>query len=501
MSWLKDIPEAHRDKVKLLILENRDLRERLRLERVEKYGPAAERLSDAQLELLELEPGVNAAEVEAEAQRGQLQLALKAKSGDRTRPTGRQPLPPELPRVEQIIACSQEQCICGKCGKPTVVIGYETAERLDREPAKYFVRVLKREKRACSSCAQGGVQTAALPARIIEKSIVSDRVIIDTVIAKYCDYQPLYRQSAILEREVGLEISRTTMCDWVKQVGELLRPITASMRQELLTGDYLQADETPLMVQVPGLGRNHRAYLWQYSRPQGNVVFDFQMGRGREGPRKFLGNYEGILQTDGYSAYDEVGGTKVIRAGCWSHARRKFFQALQVDPQQKPALELVATIDELFSIEARAQEGRFDARQRLALRQAEAGPWLEKIKALALEARKAALPRSRLAEGCDYLLKRWKQLTSFLQHGQLELSTNLAENAIRPIALGRKNWIHLGCQGAGPRIAAIISVIETCRRLQIRPRDYFDAILPGLADFPVNCVAELTPTVWVQTRL
>jgi len=151
VSWLKDIPEVHRDKVKLLILENLDLRERLRLERIEKYGPAAEGLSDAQLELLELEPGVNAAELEAEAQRAQLQLPLKNKSGAGKRPAGRQPLPPELPRVEQIIACRPEQCICGKCGKPTVVIGYETAEQLDREPAKYFVRVLKREKRACSS--------------------------------------------------------------------------------------------------------------------------------------------------------------------------------------------------------------------------------------------------------------------------------------------------------------------------------------------------------------
>ena len=498
MSWLKDIPEVHRDKVKLLILENLDLRERLRLERIEKYGPAAEALTDAQLELLELEPGVT--EVEAEAQRAQLQLPLKNKSGDRKRPAGRQALPPELPRVEQIIACRPEQCICGKCGKPTAVIGYETAEQLDREPAKYFVRVLKREKRACSSCAQGGVQTAALPARIIEKSIVSDQVIIDTVVAKYCDYAPLYRQSAILEREVGLEISRTTMCDWVMQVGELLRPIRASMRLELLAGDYIQADETPLMVQVPGLGRNHRAYLWQYSRPGGNVVFDFQMGRGREGPRRFLGSYGGILQSDGYSAYDQVGGAKVIRAGCWSHARRKFFQALQVDPQEKRALELVAAIDELFSIEGRAREGGVDAQQRLVLRQAEAGPWLEKIKTLALEAKKTALPRSRLAEGCDYLLKRWNELTCFLQHGQLELSTNLAENAIRPIAIGRKNWIHLGSEEAGPRVAAIISVIETCRRLQIRPRDYLGAVLPGLANFPAKRVAELAPITWVKTR-
>ena len=163
-------------------------------------------------------------------------------------------------------------------------------------------------------------------------------------------------------------------------------------------------------------------------------------------------------------------------------------------------MELVVAIDELFSIEARAREGGLDVQQRLALRQAEAGPGLEKIRTLALEARKTALPRSRLAEGCDYLLKRWNELTCFLQHGQLELSTNLAENAIRPIALGRKNWLHLGSEGAGPRVAAIISVIETCRRLQIRPRKYLGAILPGLADFPAKRVAELAPLAWVQVR-
>jgi len=161
---------------------------------------------------------------------------------------------------------------------------------------------------------------------------------------------------------------------------------------------------------------------------------------------------------------------------------------------------LVAAIDELFSIEARAREGGLDVQQRLALRQAEAGPGLEKIRTLALEARKTAQTRRCLAEGYNYLLKSWNELTCFLQHGQLELSTNLAENAIRPIALGRKNWLHLGSEGAGPRVAAIISVIETCRRLQIPPRNYLGAILPGLADFPAKRVAELAPLAWVQVR-
>jgi hypothetical protein len=227
----------------------------------------------------------------------------------------------------------------------------------------------------------------------------------------------MYRQSAILEREVGLEISRTTMCDRMMQVGELLRPIRASMRDELLAGDYIQADETPLMVQVPGLGRNHRAYLWQYSWPGGSVVFDFQMGWGPEGPRKFFGNYEGILQTDGYSAYDEVRGAKVIRAGCWSHARRKFFQAVQVAPQEKRAVELVAAIDELFSIEAlrpRRRAGHAAAPDSTPSR---GGTLVGEDQDFGSGSQKTALPRSRLAEGCDYLLKRWNELTCFLQHG------------------------------------------------------------------------------------
>jgi transposase len=175
--------------------ENRLLRELLRLMRVEKYGSASERLSDQQLELLEQEPGVSEAEVQAESERAQLQLPLK---GSKPRPV-RQSLPAELPRVEQFIACEPQECVCGACGQEKVVIGYETAEQLDVEPAKYFVRVTKREKRACPHCPDQGVGCAPLPARIIEKSLASDRLIIETIVNKYADYVPLYRQSAILE--------------------------------------------------------------------------------------------------------------------------------------------------------------------------------------------------------------------------------------------------------------------------------------------------------------
>jgi transposase len=249
---------------------------------------------------------------------------------ERAKHPGRQQLPAGLPREEQIIACTLDQCVCSKCGKETIVIGYETSEQLDVEPAKYFVRVTKREKRACKACEEQGVQCAPLPARIIDKGLASDRVIIDTVLSKYADHVPIYRQSAILERETGIELSRATMDGWVMRVGELLSPIVAAMGRELLEGDYIQADETPVGVQMhDGRGKNRQAYLWQYSRPKGPVVFDFRLGREREGPKRVLGNFEGLLQSDGYGGYDRVGGPEIVHAGCWAHARRKFFDQTQ----------------------------------------------------------------------------------------------------------------------------------------------------------------------------
>jgi transposase len=473
--------------------ENRLLRELLRLMRVEKYGPASERLSDEQLELLEQEPGVSEAEVKAESERAQLQLPLK---GPKQRPV-RQSLPAELPRIEQLIVCEPQECVCGACGQEKVVIGYESAEQLDVEPAKYFVRVTKREKRACPHCPEQGVACAPLQPRIIEKSLASDRLIIETIVNKYADYVPLYRQSAILERDSRVELSRATLCGWVMRVGELLRPISRAMAEELLAGEYLQADETPVGVQMhDGRGQNHQAYLWQYSRPGGVVIFDFQLSRGREGPKRFLGNFNGILQTDAYSGYDRVGGPKLIHAGCWAHARRYFFQAVEAHPEDRAAIALVATIDELFALDAQAREQNLSVRERDQLRQQKARPILESIKSQIETAKGQTLPKSALAKACNYTLTFWNRLTRFLDHSILELSTNAAENAIRPVALGRKNWIHFGSQEAGPRIAAILSIVETCRRLQIPIRDYLTAILPGLADLPVSRVADLTPTAW-----
>jgi transposase len=312
-------------------LKIEDLQAQLRLLRIKKYGPGSEKLSDAQLTLLELEPGVSDAEVQAESAREPLPASPQLKR--RPHP-GRQELPAGLPRVERVLACPPEQCTCQTCGQPTTVIGYDVSKQLDVEPAKYFVVVTKREKRACKCCEEGGVTAAPAPAQIIEKGLVSDRVVIDTVISKYSDHLPLYRQSAILEREAGVEISRATLDGWVMRVGELLIPIAAEIRRELVGGSYIQADETTVDVQMhDGRGKNHQGYLWQYGKPGSGVVFDFRLGRGRDGPKEFLGQFEGILQTDGYVAYDHVGGPKLVHAACWAHARRKFFEAAALNPR------------------------------------------------------------------------------------------------------------------------------------------------------------------------
>jgi transposase len=250
------------------------LEERLRLKRIQMYAPGSEKLTNEQLELLELEPGVSTAEVQAESAREPLS-ARAAANRVRNHP-GRQTLPAELPRVERVIGCTAEQCVCGGCGgcggcgRETTVIGYEESEQLDIEPAKYFVVVTKREKRACKSCEERGVLAAPLPPRIIEKSLVSDCMVVDTVVSKYADHCPLYRHSTMLERDSGVELSRQALDGWVMRVGELLAPLAEALRQELLRGSYLQADETPVGVQMhDGNGSNHLAYLRQYGQPHG----------------------------------------------------------------------------------------------------------------------------------------------------------------------------------------------------------------------------------------
>ena len=500
------------------------LEEMLRLLKIKKYGSGAETLSEAQLHFLELEPGVCAAEVAAEAALDAADKALEgvpqegasqdapqdASTGKtRTRPV-RAALPANLERRERIIPVPEQECCCSQCGEAKKLIGYEASERLACKPVEFYVEVTKREKRACARCEEMGVSTAAVPASIIEKGILADSLVVDTIIKKYCDHNPLYRQSFGVKRDANVEISQSTLSSCTLKAGELLLSVVAVMKAELLAGAYIQADETTVPVQSERTkGKNHQGYLWEYSRPGELVVYDFQMGRTREGPANFLEGFEGRLQSDGYAAYGKIGGPGLLHFGCWAHVRRKFFEASKLDSRDKRSVGVVLSIGKLYEVERQAREAKLTALEREALRQKECPALLASVKALVVEIGTEALPKSALGKACSYALKQWERLESYAGagHGMVEIDNNWAENAMRPIALGRKNWIQIGSEKAGPKIAAILSVLETCKRLGVNGREYLLGVLPqlsyratrpGLAG--VVPIEELTPAGWQRAR-
>jgi transposase len=427
-------------------------------------------------------------------------MAPKAPQRERKPHPGRQRLPENLPRVEQVIRCADRSC--RHCGGETSVIGYDESEQLDVEPARYFVRVLKREKRACASCSQGTVVMPPIPARIVDKGLASDRVVIATLVAKYCDHLPLYRQSEMLERETGIEIGRATLDGWVMRVGELLLPVTEAMRVELLRSRYLQADETIVPVQMHDKrGADHQAYLWQYGEPGGQTVFDIRMGRGRDGPKAFLGGWEGILQSDGYVAYEGVGGPKLVHVGCWAHARRTFVDAVKVNPNDGRAIQMVTRMDALFLVDREARKQQATAAERMAMRREHALPWMEEIHSECLSLRGTVLPKSAMGQAITYTLNMWAKLRRCFEYPEVELSNNLAENSMRPVALGRKNWLHVGSAAAGPKVAAILSAVESCRRLDVSVTEYLLDVLPGMDRRKVSEVAQFTPARWAGSRV
>jgi transposase len=425
----------------------------------------------------------------------------RQKSSRRPHP-GRQTLPAALDRQIEVVSCPPAQCTCGACGAETVVIGYEESEKLDVVPAKYTVVVTRREKRACGGGKKNGVMTAPAAPQIIEKCLAGNSLVVETVVAKYADHLPLYRQSAILRRDANVDISRVTMDGWVMRVGELLEPVARAMKREILQGDYLQADETPVDVQRRSekKGKNHQAYLWQFGNPGGSVVFSFSLRRAAEVGQRFLSGYRGIVQTDAYKGYDWVHKQGLVHAGCWAPARRFFHQALKLNPQHERARNLVVVINELFAVDRQAREEGLSEVDRNRLRQDKARPVLDRIESALKAGQNVEPPGTQFSKRITYGLSNWHQLTRFLSYPQVELSNNLAENSMRPVALGRKNWLHVGSVAAGPRVSAILSVVETCRRLDIPVRRYLMAVLPGLADRPMSAVGTLTPAAWAAAQ-
>jgi len=489
---------AERAEKERLQSEVRILREMIRLLHLKKYGPRSEQLSDRQLQLLEGEPSVTPEEVASEADlaaRNPQAREPRVPKRDRSHP-GRVELPPHLERRVEEIPVPADQCRCPRCQKQLAVIGHEEAEYLDMEPVKFFVRKVRREKRAADCGCVTGVVSAPVPVRILPKSKFGDELILDFIDRKFGQHLPVYRQCDTIHREAGVELSRQTVCGVIGQVGALLEAVRQSLRRDLLAGGYVQADETPIGVQSPEVeGRNHTGRIWHYGRPGGPVVVDFQMSRGRDGPRAFLEGFRGTLQSDGYSAYDKL-GPAITYAGCLAHVRRKLLEAHKLSPDDPVPRQLLDQVGALYSVEAEAREAGATAEQRLALRQARSRPLMEALKDQLVTTRTASLPKSVLGRACAYALGQWTRLEVFLRDGRIEVDNNWAENGLRPVVLGRKNFLHIGSEWAGPRLAAIWSVYGTCQRLQKNPRAYLRNVLPRLADWPANRVDELSPLVW-----
>ncbi len=492
---LRDIAKAQQERIDELEKSVAIHKEMIRLMRIEKYGAKSEKLSDDQLSFLDEEPGVKPEEVEKEIAHAGKRSPRRKRKGN----PGRVDLPAHLPRVEELIACSPEQCRCGQCGQDTHVIGYEESEVLDVKPPEFFVRLIRREKRACRRCPDEGISCASTPRRIIEKGKFSDTLIVDLVIKKYRDHLPLYRQSLSLLADTGIDAHRSTLCGMVMKVGELCVALNRAMRTELFATGYIQADETPVGVQSDRTkGRNHQAYVFQFSHPGGTAIFEFHCSRERAGPQKFLKGFRGILQTDGYSAYNNFAEDSIERVGCLAHIRRKFFDAHKVAKKDPQPLEIIKSIAEIYEIEDGARERQLDPAQRWLVRKEKSVPLLNALKKRILEIRadNKVLPGSLLGKACKYAINQWERMSKAMDHGEVEVDNNRCENGIRPLAVGRKNWLHIGSEQAGPKIAAIVSIIETCRRLDINVREYLLDVLPGLSERPQSDLPELTPLAW-----
>ena len=356
----------------------------------------------------------------------------------------RRALPPELPRVET--RHEPASCTCADCGAALVAIGEHVSEKLDVEPAKFFVRRQVYPQYACRAC-ESIVAEPVAPA-IVDRGIAAPGLIAQVAISKYVDHLPLYRQEAIFARS-GVEIGRTSMAEWMGAAGVALQPLVAVLRNELLGHHVLHADETPVAMLDPGAGKTKRAYLFAYRTATADpiVVFDFCTSRSGRHAKQFLDAYRGALMVDDYGGYKALFSEGVTELGCWAHARRKFVDLHKASGSEiaKKAIEKIAV---LYGIEAKVRD--LDDADRQAYRRCHAGPLIDDLKTWLVKLRPTVAGNSGTANAIDYTLKRWAALIRYLDDGRYPIDNNPIENAIRPIALGRKNWLFAGSETAGP---------------------------------------------------
>ena len=405
---------------------------------------------------------------------------------------------PNLERREQQVLLPEDQCQCPSCSAVMPRIGFDTVEKWGYQPATLYLMAFMLETRACS-CGEG-IATAKIPAQPIPRGKAMPDLLANTVVAKFSDALPFYRQSKIFNRQ-GLDIGATTLVEWSRQVADVVEPVVYLMAEQILAAGYVQADETGLPVLVPGKNRTHHAYLWAYGRPYGQVVYDFSMTRAREGPNRFLEDFQGKLQTDGYAGYNEI-ATKagVERYCCFAHARRKFEEALETSKSRSG--KILKLIQSLYRVERKARLDKMSFEERLALRQDKSKPILQAIKDNldSLEKNSKLLPKSPLGKAVAYARKLWPELSRFADDGEVEIDNNLIENGMRSIAVGRKNFLFAGSEAGGHKAATLYSLMESCKRLEINPQRYLTDILTRIPTTSLDELRDLTPLRWKQLQ-
>jgi len=396
---------------------------------------------------------------------------------------GRLPLPDHLPRVEIIIQPQQD--ITG-----LVKIGEDITEQLEHEPGKLFVKKFIRPKYAKPR--GEGVIMGELPCFPIAKGIPGAGLLALIVIQKYLDHLPLYRQIQQFKR-LGVDIPSSTMSDWVAFCCDLMDPLYETLKAKILSSNYLQADETPIKVLDRNIkGKTHLGYYWVYRDPvSGLVLFDYRRGRGRDGPTEILKTFEGSLQSDGWSAYENFDKNKITLFHCMAHARRYFEQA--INNNRSLAEHALKEMQKLYAVERIARQENADHQRRYELRQKQSVPILEELHLWLKENITQVTPQSTIGKAISYSLARWEKLMIYASDGKLEIDNNLVENSIRPVAIGRKNYLFAGSHAAAQRAAMIYSLLGSCKAKNIEPFSWLKNIFDILPEYQASKLEELLP--------
>lgn len=424
--------------------------------------------------------------------------AKKKNRNDNRRHPGRIPIPEHLERVEIILDIPEEQKMCPHSGKPLKQIGFEVSEKLEYRPGKLIVNVYKRPKYASpDSIAAGdvGIITASMPDSPIDRCKADVGLLSHIIVSKFADHLPLYRQNGIFQRE-GVEIPRATQTSWCLQVYDAIQPLETILKISVLDSGIIFTDDSIIPIQVKGNGKVKKGRLWVYVHGGPGpplTVFHFSADRSKKRPIAFIGNFNGYVHADAYSGYDELFGRDgIIEVGCWAHARRKFDEAVNSRPLE--ATEIMARIAQLYRVESACKE--MEPEERCRMRKEHAKPILDALYERIEILKAGTLPSEPLRKAMDYVLNQKDALYRYLENGWLKIDNNTAENAIRPLALGRKNWLFAASERGARATALYLGLIQSCKACNVNPWEYFDDMLRRIMAHPVNRIRELLPDQW-----